>query len=117
MEAKALKKIGRCSDTLGKSGIKMTAYLHALGESKGLNIEKHRKQVEKELKNNSEEDGSIPFIVISIFHTISIPYYLFHVEHVRLISFQMLLLLIRKNLYHSLTLVRVNLMTTIMDLI
>ena len=36
-----------------------TAYLRALGKAKGLNVDKHRDQVENELDKDSEDEGDI----------------------------------------------------------
>ena len=61
LEGKTLKRIGSSCKTLGKTGLETTAYLRALGESKGLNVDKHRKQLETELKSDSE-DGICKYI-------------------------------------------------------
>ena len=66
LEAKTLKEIRQSCKTIGKSSLEITAYLCALGESKGLNVEKHRKQVQRELQKDSDEEGTfanIPFMI------------------------------------------------------
>ena len=59
MECLALKEISNCSKKIAKSGIETTAYLRALGEAKGLNVDKHHHQVEKELNQDGEKEGSM----------------------------------------------------------
>ena len=44
-----MKDIRDSSKKFGKASIETTAYLRALGEAKGLNVDKHCDQVEKEL--------------------------------------------------------------------
>ena len=56
LEIKALKNISSCSITFGKTGMETTAYLRALSEAKGLNVDKHRHQVAKELQKENEND-------------------------------------------------------------
>ena len=60
LEIKALKQITSCSQTFGNTGLETTAYLRALAEAKGLNVDKHRVQVAKEMKKQeADEEGTI----------------------------------------------------------
>ena len=52
LDMKTMKEMRDCIKKVGKSGIETTAYLHALGESKGLNVDKYRHQVQKELEKD-----------------------------------------------------------------
>ena len=55
MDFLTMKDLRKCSQKVGKSGVETTAYLRALGEAKGLNVKKHRRQVEKEIDEDVEE--------------------------------------------------------------
>ena len=59
MDYLTMKDIHSSCRKIGKSGIEMAAYLHALGEAKGLNVDKHHHPVEKELNQDGEKEGSI----------------------------------------------------------
>ena len=47
-----LEDIRKCSKSVEKTTLETTAYLRALGESKGLNIAKFRDEVRKEMEND-----------------------------------------------------------------
>ena len=49
-ESETLSAIRDCTQKVGKTSVETTAYLRALGEDQGLNVDKHRDQVEKELE-------------------------------------------------------------------
>ena len=59
LEAKALKNINKCSKTVNATGLETTAYLRALAESKGLNIDKHRTQLENQMKKDIDDEGTM----------------------------------------------------------
>ena len=51
-EIKAMENIEKCTSNIGQTTIETRAYLHALSESKGLNLAKHVAQVEREMDKN-----------------------------------------------------------------
>ena len=69
-----LADLSDCSKKLGKSGVETTVYLRALEESKGLDMQKHRDQVENELDKASKEKQGITIecLLLGIFATCAI---------------------------------------------
>ena len=57
-EIEILDDIRKCSKSVEKSTIETTAYLRALGESKGLNIAKYRDEVKREIENDNKPKTS-----------------------------------------------------------
>ena len=55
---KVLADIRKASKSIRKSTVETTAYLRALGKSKGLDIQTFRKEVQEELQN---QDGMLHF--------------------------------------------------------
>ena len=53
-----MKNISLCSQKLGKTGVETSAYYRALGESKGLNMDKHHGDVENEVNAEAAEEDS-----------------------------------------------------------
>ena len=51
-DEKILGEIRKATKSINKSTVETTAYLRALGESKGLKVENFRKQVEDELQDD-----------------------------------------------------------------
>ena len=50
-EQAVFQRLEHCCNSFAKTGVEQSAYYRALGEAKGLNVDKHRKQVEEELSN------------------------------------------------------------------
>ena len=48
-----MKDISQSCKKIEKSSVESTAYFRALGEAKGLNMDKHRIQVERELDHDA----------------------------------------------------------------
>ena len=57
-----MKDICKATNSIKKSTVGTTAYLRALGESKGLAVEKFRAEVQEELKDQ-EGDSLLHYIV------------------------------------------------------
>ena len=49
-----MAKISKCTKALGKCSVEQTATLRAWSDKKGLSVDKHRVQVEKELDEDED---------------------------------------------------------------
>ena len=52
-----LDDMRKCTKSIEKSTIETTAYLRALGESKGLNVAKFREEIKREMENEKNTNA------------------------------------------------------------
>ena len=69
-ETKVLEDITKCIHSVGKQSVETTAYLQALGVSKGLNVAKFHEQVQQDLDAEAQKkkDGTLSpnsYLIIS----------------------------------------------------
>ena len=56
-EIQMLDDMRKCTKSVEKSTIETTAYLRALGESKGLNVAKFREEIKREMENEKTNNA------------------------------------------------------------
>ena len=67
-EHKLMDEMQQCAQKIGKATVETRAYVRALSENKGLNLDKHIKQVEKEMTDEikSKKGEILQFPILGI---------------------------------------------------